>query len=74
MLALKTLPASYFISLFNRILSQGKFPASYWTENFILTTYKSGDPNDLNNYRGIGIGSCSGKLFSLILNACLNDF
>ena len=44
-LAVKTSP-SYFTSLFNTILSQGKFPFS-WTESFIVPIYKSGDASEL---------------------------
>ena len=67
-LVVKTSP-SYFTSLFNTILSQGKFPFS-WTESFIVPIYKSGDASDPNNYspRGICLSSCLGKLFTLILN------
>jgi hypothetical protein len=32
-----------------------------------LYIYKSGDPNDCNNYRGISVTSCLGKLFTSLL-------
>ena len=51
----------------------GKFPFS-WTESYIVPIYKSGDASDPNNYRGICLSSCLGKLFTLIMNARLNDF
>jgi hypothetical protein len=46
------------------ILQCGKFP-SVWNHSLISSIYKSGDPNDCNNYRGISVTSCLGKYGSL---------
>jgi hypothetical protein len=51
------------VKLFNKILKSGKFP-KLWNHSLISSIYKSGDPNDYNNYRGISVASCLGKLFT----------
>ena len=54
------------VKLFNKILQCGKFP-SVWNHSLISSVYKSGDPNDCNNCRGISVTSCLGKLFTSLL-------
>ena len=51
--------------LFNIILDSGIIPSD-WTTGVIKALYKNkGDINDINNYRGITLLSCLGKLFYL---------
>ena len=46
-----------------------------WCIGYIRPLYKNkGDPNDPNNYRGITITSCSGKLFTTLINSRLDKF
>ena len=52
--------------LYNCILEKGQFP-SEWSTSYIVPIFKTGDKNDLNNYRGIAISSCVSKLFSSLL-------
>ena len=52
--------------LFNEILDTAQFPTG-WNKSFLVPMYKSGDKGDCGNYRGIRICSCSGKLFTSIL-------
>ena len=60
--------------LFNRVLNEGNIPES-WTIGNILPLYKNkGDINNCDNYRGITLLSCLGKLFTSILNARLTAF
>ena len=59
--------------IFNSILQLGKYPNT-WSEGIINTLHKSGNVQDPNNYRGITITSCLGKLFSIILNKRLECF
>ena len=59
--------------LFNAILKDEQFPLS-WSEGLIIPIFKSGDGLDTNNYRGITISNCLGKVFTKILNARLIDF
>jgi hypothetical protein len=61
------------VKLFNKILQCGKFP-SVWNHSLISSIYKSGDPNDCNNYRGISVTSCWCKLFTSLLQKRLGDF
>lgn len=52
--------------LFNKILNEGIFPES-WSQGIIVPIHKSGSLNDPNNYRGITISSCLGKLFTKLM-------
>ena len=53
--------------LFNVILSTGLNPDS-WKTGVNVPIYKSGDPTNPSNYRGITLNSALGKLFYQILN------
>jgi hypothetical protein len=60
--------------LFNLILKSGRVP-DVWTVGFVCPLYKgSGDCKNVDNYRGITILSCLGKLFTSILNERLYMF
>ena len=61
------------LAIFNKILSVGDYPTQ-WAVGLITSIFKSGDINDTNNYRGITITSCVGKLFNSILNSRLSHF
>ena len=61
------------VKLFNKILQLGKFPKQ-WNILHISSIFKSGDPNDCNNYRGICVSSCLGKLFTSLLQNILTLF
>ena len=52
---------------FNCILNTGKFPKS-WKEGIVIPLHKNGSQFDPNNYRGITLNSCFGKLFCHVLN------
>ena len=57
----------HFLKLFNLIFDSGCFPME-WTKSFLVPIHKKGDNTDVNNYRGIAIGSCLSKLFLTIIN------
>ena len=59
--------------LFNNVFNSGHFP-SIWSKGCIVPVFKKGDINDPNNYRGISLVSCMGKLFTSILNQRLVEF
>ena len=59
--------------LFNHILHSECFPAE-WKKGYIINIHKSGSMSDPNNYRGITLTSCLGKLFSIIMNARLVQY
>lgn len=60
-------------ALFNLILNTGIIPSD-WTLGIIIPLHKKGPKSDPNNYRGITLLSCIGKLFTALLNKRLNDF
>jgi hypothetical protein len=45
-----------------------------WSSAYILPIYKSGDSSMPENYRGIAINSCIGKLFNTVLNNRLDKY
>ena len=62
------------LKLFNVILKTGIIP-SEWCISFISPIYKNkGQKDDPNNYRGISIISCLGKLFTALINERLTKF
>ena len=62
------------VQFFNIILDSGKIP-NEWTIGLIKPLYKNkGDINDINNYRGITLLSCIGKLFTSVLNTRLYSY
>ena len=61
------------VKLFNIILSSGIYPTQ-WVQGLIFPIYKTGDPLNPSNYRGIAITSCLSKLFNSILNARLEKY
>ncbi len=61
------------LKIFNVILDSGIFPQE-WARGEIIPIFKKGDLNDPQNYRGITLLSCLGKLFTYILNSRLNSW
>ena len=69
-----SLPVKFFIIiLFNKILDLEYFP-SVWAIGKVVPVFKKGDKNNANNYRGITIISCLGKLFTKIMNNRITKF
>ena len=62
-----------YCKLFNRILQSGEFPET-WTQSVIVPLHKAGNCHDPNNYRGLAINSCFGKLFTTVLNKRFKKF
>ena len=56
------------VKVFNKLL----FPLS-WTEGIIIPIHKQGSSTDPNNYRGITLNSCLGKLFCHVLNTRISN-
>ena len=62
------------VLLFNMVLESGIIPTD-WTIGIIKVLYKNkGDINDINNYRGITLLSCLGKLFTSVINERLYNY
>jgi hypothetical protein len=63
-----------FVRICNIVFHSGIVPDS-WSEGYICPIYKNkGNPDDVDNYRGITILSCYGKLFTCILNNRLHTY
>ena len=58
--------------LFNTILTYNLYPRA-WKEDILGPLFKSGVKSDCNNFRGISVSSCFGKLFKSILRNRLED-
>ena len=62
------------VQLFNLVLSSGLIPEE-WCIGIIMPLYKGKGPvSDPDNYRGITLLSCLGKLFTSALNSRLKNF
>lgn len=59
--------------LFNKILLSGIYPKN-WAVGYISPIFKTGCREDPNNYRGITVTGCLGKLFNTILNTRLDKY
>ena len=57
-----------YLKLFNIILLAGCFPDIWALGSIVPIFKKKGNINDPNNYRGITLISCLGKLFDSVLN------
>ena len=53
-------------TLFNDIMKSG-YCSTSWNQELICSIYKSGKEDDPNNYGGITLSNCLGKLFNKIL-------
>ena len=63
-----------FTELFNIVFTTCTVPDE-WSQGTISPIYKNkGGRSDPDNYRGIAIHSCFGKLFMAVLNARLNRY
>ena len=64
----------FMADFFNTILNSGYVP-EIWSLGLIVPMYKNkGDRSDPNNYRGITLLSCLGKLFTSCLNFRINEY
>ena len=63
----------FLTSLFERIFSSGEYPDA-WRLSRLITIHKKGDLLNTNNYRGISIMDCVGKLYDAILSKRLSQW
>ena len=61
------------VKIFNKVLDSGIFPEQ-WNISTVSILHKNGSIYDCNNYRGISIGSCLGKLFTKILKTRISKY
>ena len=59
------------LSIFNVLFNLGYFPDA-WSVGLVIPIFKKGNPNEPENYRGITLLSCIGKLFTSMINTRLN--
>ena len=59
--------------LFNSILVSGFYP-EHWSTGYLSPIFKAGDKTKPENYRGIAITGCLGKLLNSIFNNRLEKF
>jgi exonuclease III len=59
--------------IFNDVLKTAIYPKS-WAQGYISPIYKSGNPLDPSNYRGITITSCIAKVFNSVMNNRLDEY
>ena len=59
--------------IFYGILVTGEYPAS-WSVGLIRPINKAGEKEEPNNYRGITLLNCIGKIFTSILNTRLKNW
>jgi exonuclease III len=60
-------------NLFNLILANSHYP-QIWAQGYVSPIHKSGDPLNPDNYRGITINSCLGKVLNTVLNERLGKY
>ena len=60
-------------TLYNNVFDKCIFPLS-WGDGIVIPLHKKEDKMDVNNYRGIIISSCIGKLFLRIINKRILNF
>jgi hypothetical protein len=61
------------LKIYNAVLSSGNYP-SRWSESFLVPIFKSEKPKLPQNYRGIAVANCFGRIFNSILNTRLDKF
>ena len=61
------------LTLFNVLLKLEYYP-EFWANGCVTPVFKKGNNTDTNNYRGITVLSCIGKLFTRLLNDRLNKW
>ena len=68
-----TIYPDIILKLFNKVLNNNSI-CHQWLISIITAIHKKGETNDPNNYRGVSVMSCIGKLFFTILNNRLTKF
>ena len=56
--------------LFNVIFERGLYPQA-WSKAIIIPVYKKGDPENVDNYRGVSLLSIISKCYTTVLNSRL---
>ena len=67
----KLIITKQLVELFNFILSSAIYPSA-WKSCILTPIHKTGELDDPNNFRGVAVSSCLGKLFNKLLNTRLD--
>ena len=59
----KLVITNQLLLLFNSILSSAVYPSA-WKKSILTPLHKANDVSDPNNFRGVAVSSCLGKLFN----------
>jgi len=62
-----------YSKLFNSILCLSYYPKA-WKIGVLTNLFKTGDPSQTDNYRGLMINSCLAKVFNTIINSRVTKF
>jgi hypothetical protein len=66
----KLIVINQLLFIFNNILSLSIYPSA-WQNSILTPLHKSKDLTNPNNYRGVAVSLCLGKLFNKVLNTRL---
>ena len=69
----KLVIAKPILQLFIAVLNHSIYP-SQWKKDILTPIHKSGEKSNPNNFRGIAVSSCIGKLFNKLLQKRLEKF
>ena len=61
------------LHLYNQVLNTGCFP-HIWSDGLIIPLHKKNDKSCVDDYRGLILSSCVGKLFTKILTKRIDTF
>lgn len=62
-----------YTGLFNHVLHSGEIPSSWLVGKIVPLYKKKGDSTKAENYRGISLLSCFGKMFTSLVNTLLTE-
>ena len=71
--ALDTAIVPFLVKYFNKLVSSGLYPTE-WAKAIIVSLYKKGDINNVDNYRGISLLNVLSKTFTYIVNRRLTTW
>ena len=69
----KLIIAAPTLKLFNSILNSSVYPAQ-WKKDILTPIHKAGEKDNPNNFRGVVVSSCFGKLFNKMLQKRLEKY
>ena len=65
--------SQFLLSLFNKLLSKAEYPSTLG-HGILVPIFKSGDPTEAKNYRGITLTNIIAKIYSTLLSNRLSHW